>query len=417
LLEFWLRNQKLTNKRERGAVPIARLSNFLLLPDLKLEKVVHPVRHQGVYHCTKIKTPEVCPRCASLSVTGYDTRRVRIQDSPIRGSGIVLIITKRRMWCKTCKKPFTEPIEGILPCRRKTQRFRKSVAWAAENFSDLKRVRRAYNCSNDFIYKAFYEQLHYKSRMHNEYPFPSIIGIDEHHFKRNRGGSPFRPRQFVTMIVDYKNKKLFDLVEGKSGPDLRAGLSEKQGRENVKNAVIDMSDSYKSFIRDYFPNAQITADKFHVLRLITPAINRRRKEITGDKRSNPVRRLLLRNFHSLQYFERSALQKWLQNFPELHEVYSFKERIHAFYRIHGYHRAERAFTQLTDQMAKSTLPEIKTLRNTFMRWRKEILNYFKFKLTNARTEGYNNVAKVIKRRSYGFRNFQNYRLRLLNACC
>jgi transposase len=67
-------------------------------------------------------------------------------------------------------------------------------------------------------------------------------------------------------------------------------------------------------------------------------------------------------------------------------------------------------------MSKSSLPEIKTLRRTLMRWRKEILNYFKHRLTNARTEGYNNVAKVIKRRSYGFRNFQNYRLRLLNAC-
>jgi len=48
-------------------------------------------------------------------------------------------------------------------------------------------------------------------------------------------------------------------------------------------------------------------------------------------------------------------------------------------------------------MAKSKLKEIKTLRKTLMKWRNEILNYFKTGITNARTEGFNNVAKVLKR--------------------
>ncbi len=398
-------------------MPTHQIANFVLLPELKLEKIQRLRLHQNLFHCSKIPRWEACPRCASICHKGYDSRFVTIEDAPVRGFGIRLRIKKRRLWCDTCKKPFTEHIQGVMPKRRTTQRFRKSVAWAAENFSDLKRVKRAFKCSNDFIYRALYEQLELKRRHHNQYPFPNTIGIDEHHFKRVRGGSEFRPRSFVTMIVDYDNKKLFELVEGKSGPDLRSALNEKLGRENVKQAVIDMSDTYKSFIKDYFPNAQITADKFHVLRLITPSINRRRKEITGDKRSNPVRRLLLRNYKSLAPHERSALLTWLDHFPVLKELYSFKEQLHAFYRINGFERAKIALTHLTDAMAASTLPEVKTLRTTLMRWRNEILNYFKFKLTNARTEGYNNVAKVIKRRSYGFRNFQNYRLRLLNACC
>ena len=62
------------------------------------------------------------------------------------------------------------------------------------------------------------------------------------------------------------------------------------------------------------------------------------------------------------------------------------------------------------------LPELKTLRRTLMRWRTEILAYFATGLTNGRTEGFNNKAKVVKRRAYGYRSFRNYRLRLLNAC-
>lgn len=67
-------------------------------------------------------------------------------------------------------------------------------------------------------------------------------------------------------------------------------------------------------------------------------------------------------------------------------------------------------------MAGSNLPEIKTLRRTLLRWRHEILEYFRTKLTNARTEGFNGVAKLVKKRAYGYRRFENYRLKLLQAC-
>ena len=51
-----------------------------------------------------------------------------------------------------------------------------------------------------------------------------------------------------------------------------------------------------------------------------------------------------------------------------------------------------------------------------MRWRKEILAYFYSHLTNARVEGFNLKAKLVKRRAYGYKSFRNYRLRLLTAC-
>ena len=46
---------------------------------------------------------------------------------------------------------------------------------------------------------------------------------------------------------------------------------------------------------------------------------------------------------------------------------------------------------------------------------KDGVNYFKNRITNARTEGFNNVAKLLQKRAFGYRNFGNYRLRLLYA--
>ena len=77
--------------------------------------------------------------------------------------------------------------------------------------------------------------------------------------------------------------------------------------------------------------------------------------------------------------------------------------------------ARRALINLCDQMSKSTIKEVLTLRKTLIKWATEILNYFETRLTNARTEGFNNIAKLYQKRAFGYKNFQNYRLRLLNA--
>jgi transposase len=207
-----------------------------------------------------------------------------------------------------------------------------------------------------------------------------------------------------------------ELVQGKTTAELKVALENIEGRYNVQNVVLDLCDPFKNFAVEFFPNAKIVADKFHVLRLLTPHLNRRRKALVGDRRTATIGRLLLKNGPSLDYFTRRAVWDWLELHPELKTLYGWKERLHGFYRIRGYNRAVKALTAMTDALATEELKELKTLRKTLMRWRNEILAYFKTRLTNARTEGYNNVAKLIQRRAFGYKSFPNYRLRLLNAC-
>lgn len=388
------------------------LSRFIF--DAELEVLGHWQigRFKTHYQLKKTTDFEVCPKCAVKSYSVHDRRWVVIQDAPIRGAGIYLHIRKRRFRCPSCKKVFTEPVGLVQKGFRTTRRFRRSLLWACNNFVDLKKVRKAFGCSNWLVYKVFYEQLEIKHREVKNDPWPKTIGIDEHSFRRNKLGSY---REFATVIVDYNNKRIKELVHGKSKANLEAQLSHIDGRDRVKNVVLDLCDPFKNYAREAFPNAKIIADKFHVLRLLNPAINKRRKEITGDKRSNPVRKLLLRNGHKLEYFERKALWRWLDQHSVLKEVYFYKEALHKLYRCKGIKWAHRSLKKLLDQMALSTLPEIKTLRKTLMKWKNEILNYFENRITNARTEGFNNLAKLYQKRAFGYKNFENYRLRLLNA--
>lgn len=55
------------------------------------------------------------------------------------------------------------------------------------------------------------------------------------------------------MLVDYNNKRVRELVEGRTIGELESALVHIPGRENVKNVVLDLSDPYKSFAKNFFP--------------------------------------------------------------------------------------------------------------------------------------------------------------------
>jgi transposase len=389
------------------------LTRGLLLPQLKLISVARVSESTFIHRTQTEGKGAVCPKCAQLSLVFYDRRLVKLRDQPIHGKKIILEVIKHRYFCKPCKRPFTEPISGVMPRRQTTQRFRRQIYWACENFTDLKRVCKAYRVSPGFVHHAYYEQLALRSRKHNQYPFTESIGIDEHSFGRKKA---LGKREFVTMVVDHKNKKLFDVTMGKTHAELWAQLEKRPGRENVKKVTLDLSDSYKSFVKGFFPNAQIIADRFHVQRLFNPILLNARIEITGDKRKNPARWLLNKNRSRLKPWERNVLDQWLKANPKMNEIYQFKEAVARMYNIKGVDRARLVFERIIEQLELTQNKLLKTLQNTFKRWKEEILNFFVFRLTNARVEGFNNVAKVIKRRAYGFRSFECYKLRLLNAC-
>lgn len=384
-------------------------NKFILLPELKVLGHWQSAKFRTNYKCEKESEFEVCPKCAVKSYSVHDRRWVKVQDAPIRGSGVFLKVLKRRFRCPSCKKVFTEPVQGIRKGFKTTERYRRGVRWACENFTDLKRVQKAFGCSSWLVYKIYYEQLARKLRERMNNPWPETIGIDEHSFKRS-----FGRMEFATILVDYDKKKIFETCEGKTAIGLQNDLAHIAQRERVKNVVLDMSDPFKLFAKTMFPGARIIADHFHVIRLLNPMINKARTEITGDRRSNPARKILLRNGSRLEYFEKRALYEWLKLHPKLNELYHFKEALHGLYRCRGYERARRAFIGLTDSMAMSQLPEIQRLRKTLLKWKQEILNYFTTGLTNGRTEGFNNLAKLLQKRAFGFKSFKNYRLRLLS---
>lgn len=394
-------------------MPNSDFTNSLQLPEL-IYLGRKSSKNKLIFYLQKSSQFEVCPKCATKSTSVHDHVHVIVKDTPLRNKRVILDIKKRRFRCPGCKSVFTEPVQGIKKGFRTTERFRKHIMWAADHFSNLKDVTKQLDCSFWLVHKAYYEQLDLQLKKIQN-PWASTIGIDEHAFRKSKNK---KYREFGTIFVEYNHKRVREIALGRRPSELLADdrLMSIPGRENVSNVIIDLSKPYLNFVKEFFPNATIIADRFHVIRLINVILNQYRKSETGDKRKNPIRKLLLKKKKDLEPWVKRAVNEWLIDKPVLSEIYNFKERLHGFYNIKGLKKASRILTKITDDMATSLIPEIQRLRRTLIKWREHILNFFENKLTNGRTEGFNRKAKLIQRNAYGFKNFENYRKRLIYSC-
>lgn len=354
---------------------------------------------------------EICPRCATKSSVRCGKVYVVIREAPIRDKPLWLRIEKHRYFCKSCRKPFTEPVEGVWPGRRTTSHFRKVVASDCDKYTNLSLVRKHHGCSSGFLYKIHYEGLKTKLREKMNAAWPKILGIDEHFFTRRNGYA-----EFATVFCDLKKKRLFEMCKGKDTKSLLEIMDQYPGRERVEAVVIDLSNGYRSIVQKMFPNARIIADKFHALRLLSPALMKLRKQINGNKMELKQRRLLLRNREDLKYFEKLELDKFLEKHPELEELYLFKERLRRFYKCRNHRQARRNLEIFINDLESSMQEAARTLGRTLKRWKDELIAYFANRWTNGFTEATNGNAKALQKRARGFKNFVNYRLKTLNAC-
>lgn len=369
-------------------------------------------RNGYLWDVRKVRNPfEICFRCAEKSSVRCGKVFVTVREAPLREKPLWLRIEKHRYYCKRCRKPFTEAVEGVWPRRRSTSHFRKAVAKDCENYTNLSLVRKHHSCSSGFIYKVHFEVLKNKLKDRANMRWPKVLGIDEHFFTRRNGYA-----EFATVFCDLKKRRLFEMCKGKDLKSISEIIEQYPGREEVQVVVIDLSNGYRGIVRKMFPNAKIIADKFHALRLLTPAMMKLRKQINGNRLELKQRRLLLRNREDLKYFEKFEMDKFLEKHPELEELYEFKERLRVFYRCRNHRQARRNLEMFIQDLEKSAQTSAQTLGRTLNRWKEELINYFGNGWTNGFTEATNGTAKALQRRARGFKNFVNYRLKTLNAC-
>jgi len=186
---------------------------------------------------------------------------------------------------------------------------------------------------------------------------------------------------------------------------------------------MDLSDTYRNIVRSYFPNAKIVTDRFHVIRLVNHHFLKIWADIDPEGRKNRgLLSLMRRHKKNLRPEQLVSLGRYLDSHPELAAIYDFKQDLVRLLlkkrrTARQCRRLIPIFLDYIERLKGSILSSMVTLGKTLESWREEVVRMFRFTKSNGILEGFHNKMEMISRRAYGFRNFENYRLRVKALCC
>lgn len=227
---------------------------------------------------------------------------------------------------------------------------------------------------------------------------------------------------YATTFCDLRSHTIFDVVLGRSAAALEDYLAKLPGKDRVRVVCMDLSSVYRPTIRKHFPKAKIVADRFHVIRLINHHFLACWREIdpAGGK-SRGLLSLMRRHRHNLKPEQRAKLEHYFDQFPVLREIYRFKQRL--CYLLLKKHRTRKncehlahRFLRAIQDLKHAGLTQLVQLGATLSSWATEVAMMWRFTRNNGITEGFHTKMEMLQRQAHGFRNFNNYRLRVRIMC-
>ncbi len=357
----------------------------------------------------------VCPRCNKSSSRLHQNHYSLIKDIPWGKTEVFLRVNRRQFKCEKCGKPFSEELDFVKKRKKYTDRYARHITEQVVN-SDLKSVAKRNNLTESEV-ESMINQI-------SQIIFPINIknlkrlGIDEISLVKGQG-------KFIIVLVDLDTGKLIGLVKERKSKTLQEYL-ESWGEDilnQIEEVSIDLYKMYKTVVEKMCPKAVITADRFHVTKILHQELNQARidQKKTAESLEIKQREKLFSTFKGGKYV-------LLRREADLNNKQKAKllDMKNASPKIEVMHQLKEEFTEIFDNsknLGEGTLKLVnwllkansffpKTVR-TIINWFGEIVGYFERRTTNAVVEGINNRLKVLKRCGFGFRNVNNFKNRAL----
>jgi len=352
-----------------------------------------------------------CIHCQRHGLTIKATHQRTIKHTRQGNQVMTIHLQVPKYYCQHCQRYFRHRFMGIRPRYRASEAYRLEVFEAHDGGVTQRKLSGTHQISPATVERWYRYHIDQKRSEMSNRPCPQVLGIDEHFFTRKKG--------YATTLVDLKNHKVFDVKLGRSESSLRPYLRKLEGRDNVRVVVMDLSETYRHIARQYFPEATIVADRFHVVRLINQHFLKVWKQHDEEGRKNRgLLSLMRRHQWNLRDDQQTKLMNYLAELPVLKTLYEVKQKLMRFVLLKTL-TARRARTKLPKYVA--LLEQLKdsplrTLAKTLTSWMEPIIAMWRFSKSNGITEGFHNKMEMMSRRAYGFRNFENYRLRVLAHC-
>lgn len=384
------------------------LHEILGLPQLAIERA--EVQEAEIHLYVKLQTESaICPQCHQECRDLHQNSVRVIRDLPLSGRRCYLHVRTRRFWCPRCGLPVAESLDFVEPYRNYTTRYEAHI-YELVRQNTISYVEGFEGLSYEVVEGIFLREAHRRIPAN---PFQGLrkLGLDE--IAERKGH-----KAYDVIFYNLDTGKPVEVLQGRTKDQLMAYLKAlpEAVKDGVEEVCIDMWRPYAQAVVKVLPHAKLVVDRFHVMQ----SVNQDLKELKNSRKHDLPEEAkachypLLKNQEDLTEHQQETLDAVYAADPLLKRAHQLKEHLRAIFEtVQPIDEARKQVQKWLSKAYKHHLfPNVLTNMKT---WLSSILNYFHHRTTNSPSEGINNKIKLIKRRAYGFRNFDNFRLRILTA--
>ena len=247
---------------------------------------------------------------------------------------------------------------------------------------------------------------------------PRHLSVDEKSFARRH--------RYETLICDAERGTVEYVVDDRRQESLEQYYRQFTPEElaGVKAVAMDMWDPYIAATQACVPGAgeKIVFDKFHVLRVVSEAMDQVRRQehkallVKGDERLKGTKHLWLANEENVPEWRRAEFQAVKGTNLKTGRAWAIKESLRKFWTFHYPQRAAEYFRRWYFWATHSRLTPIVNAAKTLHKHISNILTYFQHRMTNATAEGLNSKIQMVKEMACGFRNREHYKTAIYFHC-
>lgn len=351
-----------------------------------------------------------CPQCAQATahVHQYTTRMVR--DLNILHRETWLHLRVKRFVCVVCNCYFSQCFPFAAAHKSYTHRQARWLfdCCARQPFAA---VGALVNMVAKTVERIYYEHGRRHLHLAARYAHVRRLGIDEIAHRKGKG-------DYCCVLTDLDRNIQLDILPNRTQATLIAHF-EALGPvfcQQIQAVSCDMWPAYRRASLACFPNARLVIDRFHVVKALNQALDRHRQDLRKGTPKEPVFKDLKWALFKARPDAREAqtLQAACAKDLALEELVGLRQQFHALFEVAP--DATWLYNQLTTWAKEAhmlALPVLAPFLKTLANWQEHIANFAESRLTNAATEGLNNIIRYVKRISFGLPNFEHMRLRVL----
>jgi transposase len=266
--------------------------------------------------------------------------------------------------------------------------------------------------------------------MLSKYKIPEVrkVSVDEVYARKfSKYPMESKNNRYFTVVTDIETRKVIWVSEGRS----KAALDQffilvgKQACERIEVVAMDQFDGYKASVKDHCPNAVVVWDRFHLVKSFEDLLNEERltlhqrtdKQMPDKKFTrSKYKYIFMKKASRRSHKEEQHIKYVMRQNSSFYLLELIKERFLTMFDEPDHIEARRVWDELGGWIKESRFILLQRWWEQLDRGWDTVKNYFKYRVTTSISEGINNVIKSIKRRAFGFKNMEYFRLKIMQVC-